>query len=52
MTKNNKTVEYGYGLPWQDVLKEVKQFYKAGADAVELEMITREEFEDGLPKPE
>ena len=51
MTKNNKTVEYGYGLPWKDVLKEVKQFYKAGADAVELEMITEEEFNDRLPKP-
>ena len=51
VTKHNNTVEYGYGLPWKDVLKEVKQFYKEGADAVELEMITEEEFEDGLPKP-
>ena len=51
VTKNNTTEEYGYGLPWKDVLKEVKQFYKDGAAAVELEMITKQEFEDGLPKP-
>ena len=51
VTKNNKTEEYGYGLPYNDVLKEVKQHYKNGADAVELEMINKEEFEDGLPKP-
>jgi len=25
--------------------------YKNGADAVVLEMITQEEFDDGLPKP-
>ena len=43
--------EYGYGLPWKDVLKEVKQHYLDGADAVELEMITKEEFNDRLPKP-
>ena len=43
--------EYGYGLPWKDVLKEVKQHYLNGADAVELEMITEEEFNDRLPKP-
>lgn len=51
VTKNNKTEKYGYGLPWRDVLKEVKQHYKDGADAVELEMITQEEFNDSLPKP-
>ena len=43
--------EYGYGLPWKDVLKEVQQHYKDGADAVELEMITEEEFNDRLPQP-
>tara|TARA_S200000501_G_C20777694_1_gene723471 strand:+ start:203 stop:418 length:216 start_codon:yes stop_codon:yes gene_type:complete len=43
--------EYGYGLPWKDVLKEVEQHYLNGADAVELEMITEEEFNDRLPKP-
>ena len=51
VTKKNKTEAYGYGLPWKDVLKEVKQHYKDGADAVELEMITKEEFNDRLPKP-
>ena len=43
--------EYGYGLPWKDVLAEVEKHYKDGADAVELEMITEEEFNDRLPKP-
>jgi|TARA_Y100000022_G_C13080333_1_gene297482 hypothetical protein len=43
--------EYGYGLPWEDVLAEVEKHYANGADAVELEMITEEEFNDRLPKP-
>jgi hypothetical protein len=43
--------EYGYGLPWKDVLAEVEQHYKDGALAVELEMITEDEFNDRLPKP-
>ena len=43
--------EYGYGLPWKDVLAEVEKHYRDGADAVELEMITKEEFNDRLPKP-
>ena len=51
VTKNNRTEEYGYGLEWKDVLKEVEQHYTGGADAVELEMITQEEFNDRLPKP-
>ena len=51
VTKNNKTEEYGYGLPWRDVRKEVQKHYDEGADAVELEMITEEEFNDRLPKP-
>ena len=25
VTKNNKTVEWGYGLPWNQVRKEVDQ---------------------------
>ena len=33
------------------ILKEVDQHYKEGADAVELEMITQEEFDAQLPKP-
>ena len=51
VTKNDKTEEYGYGLPYKDIMKAVEEHYKDGADAVELEMITKEEFEDGLPKP-
>ena len=51
VTKNNKTKEYGYGLPWKDVRKEVQKHYNEGADAVELEMITEEEFNERLPKP-
>ncbi len=50
VTKNNKTVEWGYGLPWNQVRKEVDQHYKDGADAVELEMITEKEFNVRLPK--
>jgi len=51
VTKNNKTEEYGYGLTWSDVRKEVEIHYENGADAVEREMITKEEFDDRLPKP-
>jgi hypothetical protein len=51
VTKDDKTEEYGYGLPWKDVRLAVEQHYRDGADAVELEMITREEFYDRLPKP-
>ena len=43
--------EYGYGLPYKDIMKEVDRHYKEGADAVELEMITEEEFNERLPKP-
>jgi len=43
--------EYGYGLPWKDVLEAVEQHYRDGADAVELEMITEDQFNDRLPKP-
>ena len=50
VTKNDKTEEYGYGLPYKDIMKADEEHYKDGADAVELEMITKEEFEDGLPK--
>ena len=51
VTKNNKTEEYGYGLPYKDIMKAVKEHYQDGADAVELEMITEEQFNDRLPKP-
>ena len=43
--------EYGYGLPYKDIMKEVERHYREGADAVELEMITEEEFNERLPKP-
>jgi len=43
--------EYGYGLPYKDIMKEVERHYKEGADAVELEMITKKEFDERLPKP-
>ena len=51
VTKNGKTEEYGYGLPYKDIMEAVEQHYRDGADAVELEMITKEEFNDRLPKP-
>ena len=34
----------GY-YPYIEVLKDVEQYYKDGADAVELEMITQKEFD-------
>jgi len=51
VTKNGKTEEYGYGLPYKEIIEAVEQHYKDGADAVELEMITKEKFDDRLPKP-
>ncbi len=51
VTKGKVTEEYGYGLPWKDVSKEVKRHYNDGADAVELEMITKEQFDATLPRP-
>ena len=51
VTKNGKTEEYGYGLPYKEIIDSAEQHYSAGADAVELEMLTKEEFDDRLPKP-
>ena len=51
MFRNQGGQEYGYGLPWKDVQNEVDKHYNEGAEAVELEMITEEEFNDRLPKP-
>tara|TARA_B100001778_G_C18495095_1_gene586911 strand:+ start:194 stop:385 length:192 start_codon:yes stop_codon:yes gene_type:complete len=51
VTKNGKTEEYGYGLPYKDVMEAVEEHYTNGADAVEMEMITEEQFNDRLPKP-
>ena len=51
VTKNNKTEEYGYGLPYKDITEAVWEHYDNGADAVVMEMITEDEFNDRLPKP-
>jgi len=51
VTKNGKTEEYGYGLPYKEVIKAVEDHYRDGADAVVMEMITEEQFNDRLPKP-
>ncbi len=51
VTKNGKTDEYGYGLPYKEIMAAVEEHYRDGADAVELEMITEEQFNDRLPKP-
>ena len=51
VTKNGKTEEYGYGLPYKDIIEAVEQHYKDGADAVVMELITEEQFNDRLPKP-
>ena len=46
VTQNGKTETYHWGyFPYSMVLKDVKTLYKQGADAVELEMITRKEFD-------
>ena len=37
----------GY-YPYIEVLKDVEQHYKDGADAVELEIITQEEFDERI----
>ena len=51
VTKDSKTEEYGYGLPYKDIMEAVEEHYKDGADAVVMEMITEDEFNDRLPKP-
>ena len=51
VTKNGKTEEYGYGLPYKDIMEAVEEHYDNGADAVMMEMITEEQFNDRLPKP-
>tara|TARA_R110000782_G_scaffold133052_1_gene225244 strand:+ start:55 stop:246 length:192 start_codon:yes stop_codon:yes gene_type:complete len=51
VTKNSKTEEYGYGLPYKDIIEAVWEHYDNGADAVVMEMITEEQFNDRLPKP-
>jgi hypothetical protein len=51
VTKDGKTEEYGYGLPYKDIMEAVEEHYDNGADAVVMEMITEEQFNDRLPKP-
>ena len=51
VTKNGNTEEYGYGLPYKEIMEFVEQHYRDGADAVVMEMITEDEFNDRLPKP-
>ena len=51
VTKNGKTEEYGYGLPYKDIMEAVEEHYDNGAEAVVMEMITEEQFNDRLPKP-
>ena len=51
VTKNNKEEVYHYSLPYRMIMEEVEQHYNSGADAVEMEMISQEEFDDQLPKP-
>ena len=51
VTKDNKTETYHWGyFPYSMVLQDVKKLYKEGADAVELEMITKKKF-DKLIEP-
>ncbi len=45
VTKGKKEDVWHYSLPYKMILEEVNQHYKEGADAVELEMITQEEFD-------
>ena len=50
MFEDEEVYHWGY-YPYSWVIKEVWEHYRNGADAVELEMITQEEFDDRLPKP-
>lgn len=51
VTKGSKCTVHHYGLPYKQIINEVNQHYHKGADAVEIEMITKEELDDQLPKP-
>ena len=51
VTKGKKTEEYGYGLPYKDIIEAVWEHYDSGADAVVMEMIKEDQFNDRLPKP-
>ena len=46
VTQDDKTETYHWGyFPYSWVIKDVKQLYKDGADAVILEMITQKQFD-------
>jgi len=46
VTQNNIETDHYWGrFPYARVIKDVAQLYSDGADAVELEQITAEEFE-------
>jgi len=51
ITKDNKTKIYHWGyFPYKMVLDDINQAYKDGADAVELEMISKEKFDKRIKK--
>ena len=51
VTQDGKTETYHWGyFPYSMVLTDVKSLYKQGADAVELEIITENEFNKQLLK--
>ena len=46
VTQNNRETDHYWGrFPYAQVTKDVAQLYRDGAEAVELEQITAEEFE-------
>ena len=47
--EDEEIYHWGY-YPYSLVIKEIKELYKEGADAVELKMITQDEF-DKIIKP-
>ena len=49
MFEDEEVYHWGY-FPYSWVMKDVKQLYKSGADAVVLEMITQEQFDRRMEK--
>ena len=49
MFVDEEVYHWGY-FPYSWVMKDVKQLYKDGADAVILEMITQEQFDKRMEK--
>ena len=49
MFEDEEVYHWGY-FPYSMVLKDVRQLYKDGADAVVLEMITQEQFDRRMEK--